>query len=277
VITQVKGGTGIPLFFCHGDYMMRGIYAHKLAALLPDDQPLFLLNCYAGPLAGSSIEEIAGAYLQEVRRAAPDSPVFVGGYCNGGIAAWHLAHLLRSEGVDVVELLLVETISLNARPELRQLGRLFEWAGTVVPGRAGRFLREEAMRGIWTWTRRLAHFNYDTARRKIISALRLKLGPGLPRDVFEEADLAYLGLMARYIPPPLDRPVTCFIAEQGRHFDTDPRLWHGLAAELSQVSMPGTHHTSIISHRQALAAVLARVLERATERYRRARAPDNSS
>ena len=35
LITQVKRGSGMPLFFCHGDYFTRGFYAHKLAALLP--------------------------------------------------------------------------------------------------------------------------------------------------------------------------------------------------------------------------------------------------
>jgi surfactin synthase thioesterase subunit len=96
-------------------------------------------------------------------------------------------------------------------------------------------------------------------------------------DVFDAADLTYFGLMSRYVPPRLDVPVTCFIAEQGRHFDTDPAAWRGLATEINQVSLPGTHLTSVVSQRQALAAALAQALQRATVRDRRARSTGGSA
>jgi pimeloyl-ACP methyl ester carboxylesterase len=172
LVTQVKSGSGIPLFFCHGDEDHRGIYAHRLAALLPDDQPVFLLHCDLVRMDDStSIEEIAGRYVDEVLRLAPDSPVILGGYCWGGLAAWHLAHLLRSRDV-VVELLLINTLSLNARPLLRGLRKLFDTAGAIIPGRAGRFLRQRAMRGAWTWVR-----SSDLRRRRCTAA---------PRDAFRQ-------------------------------------------------------------------------------------------
>jgi len=267
LVTQVKSGPGIPLFFCHGDYVTRGIYAQRIAALLPGDRPIYLLNCYADHSLGSSMENIAHAYLEEVLRAAPRSPVIVGGYCNGGLAAWHLAHLLRSRGEKVVELLLVETMSLNARPALRRLPRFFEAAGSVLPGRAGRVLRSEAMREAWTWGRRIGGLSYRATREGIASALRREPPSPRRRDVFDRADQVFLGLMSRYVPPRIDVDVTCFIAAEGRHFDTDPRLWRRLANNVEEVIVPGTHHTAVVSGRKALATAMADAMERVTARY----------
>jgi oxalate---CoA ligase len=263
LMTQVKAGSGIPLFLCHGDYLDRGIYAQKLAALLPGDHPVFLLHCYADRLFGSSMEEIARVYLQHVLAAASGSPVFIAGYCNGGTVAWHLAHLLRSAGVEVVELLLIETLSLNARPALRPLPGILRAAGALIPGPAGRFLREHGMRHVWYWARRFGDFSFRGLREQIAAYKR----PARERDVIATAHRFYFACMSRYVPPPIEATVTCFIADQGRHFDTDPAFWRRLAPSVSSVSVPGTHDTIITSGRQAVATTIADVLHGATRRY----------
>jgi hypothetical protein len=63
--------------------------------------------------------------------------------------------------------------------------------------------------------------------------------------------------MSAYVPPRIDVGVSCFIAEEGRHFDTDPSFWRSLAPSVQVTKVPGTHHTALISQRQALAAALA--------------------
>ncbi len=264
VMTQVKQGSGIPLFLCHGDYVDRGIYAYKLAALLPDDQPVFLLHCYADQFFGSSVEEIARGYVQHVLNAASGSRVVIAGYCNGGIVAWELAHLLRSSGVEVVELLLIETFSMNARPALRAFPAVLRAAGSLVPGRAGRFLREHGMRHVWYWARRFDDFSFDGLRQEVA---RLQERAQRQRDQRAMANRTYFALMSRYVPPPVDIGVTCFIAEQGRHFDTDPAFWRRLAPSVSKVSVPGAHLTLLISGRQAVATGIAEVIDRATKRH----------
>jgi oxalate---CoA ligase len=260
LITQVKSGTGMPLFFCHGDYVTRGMFAHKLASLLPRNQPVFLLNCNADGTAASSVEQMAGLYLQEVLRVAGDSPIYIAGYCNGGLAAWHLTHLLRSEGVAVAELLLIETMSLNARPLVRAVARLATQGGTGMRGRAGQRARNRLTRAAWSWSRRLASLTYQTMGRKLSSALRRKPDPGLRGDAFDVLDEVYFQLMSAYVPPRIDVGVSCFIAEEGRHFDTAPKFWRSLAPSVHVTKVPGTHHTALISQRQALAAALANSL-----------------
>jgi acyl-CoA synthetase (AMP-forming)/AMP-acid ligase II/thioesterase domain-containing protein/acyl carrier protein len=264
LVTQLKSGERLPLFFCHGDYLTRGLYAHKLADSLPDDQPVFLLPCHVDGSAGSSIEDVARTYAKEVLRVAPQSPVLVGGYCNGGLVAWHLAHLLRQEGVQVAEVLLVETISLNARSGLRRLAAFCAAAGAILPLRAGTFVRQVAMRSAWTWRRRLAHFTYSAAHRKIASSLRWEPPPELRRHAVEAGKLL-LGQMSRYVPPPLDIGVTCFIAEEGRHFDTDPQPWRQLAGSVTEVSIRGTHTSAVVSERKGLAGAIDAAIQRAAQ------------
>lgn len=254
-VTQVRRGSGVPLFLCHGDYYTRGIYAHRLAALLPGDHPVYLLH---GPVDGSarSIAEIAQAYLPEVLRVAAGTPVFVAGYCNGGLAAWHLTHLLRATGIDVVRLLLIETLSLNARPELRLLASALP-AGPV---------RANGMRAAWMKRRGLVGLGtllYRGARNMSMRPVRKEaaLGPG-PASA-AAMDRAYLELMTLYVPPRIDVGVTCFIADGGRQLDTAARFWRRLAPAVETVSIPGTHFSAVTSERAALAAAIGQALRRA--------------
>jgi acyl-CoA synthetase (AMP-forming)/AMP-acid ligase II/thioesterase domain-containing protein/acyl carrier protein len=262
LVTQVKSGSSIPLFFCHGDEDHRGIYARRLASLLPDDQPVFLLHCDLDGIDDStSIEEIASRYADEVLRLAPDSPVILGGYCWGGLAAWHLAHLLRSRGVVVLKLLLIDTVSLNARPLLRGLGKLFDTAGAIVPGRPGRFLRQRAMRGVRMWVKGEATFGttlYRGAQKMLFDAM------SADSHRTNSADMKrYLYRMtSRYAPPGIDVDVTCFIADKATHFNIDPSPWRTLARTVNAVSVLGTH-IGILLERESLAKALAAVLKEA--------------
>jgi oxalate---CoA ligase len=263
LVTQVKLGSGIPFFFCHGDEDHRGIYAHRLAALLPDDQPVFLLHCDLDAMEYStSVEEIAGRYVDEVLRLAPDSPVILGGYCWGGLAAWHLAHLLRSRGVVVRELLLIDTLSLNARPLLRGLRKLFDTAGAIVPGRAGRFLRQRAMRGAWRWVRGRAGLG-TTLYRGAQKMLFDTMSAGSLRPSGADMKQDFYRMVCRYVPPRIDVNVTCFIAEEGTQFNIDPSPWRKLARTVNAVSVPGTHHSMLVAERDALAKALAVTLKEA--------------
>lgn len=255
LVTQSTAGDRIPVFFCHGDFLTRGIYAHKLFALVPGGHPVFLLDCCAdGPVA-SSIEDIARRYLHDVLPLARGTPVVVGGYCNGGLAAWHLTHLLRAEGVDVAQLLLLETISLNARGGMRGMARFWGAVANLVPAHAGDGVRRWAMKSAWLWRRRLAHFTYTAATRKLLSALSWE-PPAELRPEAANAARGFLELMSTYIPPALDVKVTCFIAEGGRHFDTDPAPWRRLVGEVAEVGVPGTHTSAVVSGRGELAQAM---------------------
>jgi hypothetical protein len=261
-IIRARAGSGIPLFFCHGDFQARGLYAHQLAALLPEDQLVYLLHPEREPPAGTSAEELAGRYLEEVLRVAPGSPVILGGYCNGGYVAWHLAHLLRAKGVDVAALLLVETPSFNARPIVRRLAGLLRAASAVLPGRAGWRAHEQAMRAVWSLYR---HGLGEFACR-LYRAARDPLNPHSTPGSLPSWWLFVRAMATRYAPPPIDVDVYCILAEEGPRLDTDPACWRALVSSVTQISVPGTHLSAVISHRRALAAGFARAIGEATAR-----------
>jgi len=244
---NAAGGAGaVPLFFCHGDFQARGLYAHQLAALLPQDQPVYLLHPQREPAPGTTVEALAARYLEEVLPLAQGTPVILGGYCNGGFVAWHLAHLLRARGVPVT-LFLVETPSFNARPAVR---------------RAARLLGGEAMRAVWSLYRHGAwRFSARLCRAAFARLRRSGAASTVPSWwVFVR------GMATRYLPPAIDADVYCFVAEEGSRLDTDPACWRGLARKVTEIEVPGTHLSAVISHRRALAAAFARAIREATAR-----------
>lgn len=248
LVTQLKEGSGVPFFLCHGDYVGRGTYARRLASLLADDRPFFLLNCYAEQLHGRTVEAMADELLHALPKLTP-SPVVLGGYCNGGLIAWQLAHRLRSRGVQVAHLMLIETLSLNARPALGALCRT----------------RPQHIEAAWDWARRLGNIPHRAARA-ILQGPQRKPAPEHAADEYADADRAAFEMMSRYVPPRLDVDVTCFTADQGRPFDTSAKPWRHLAASVRRVVVPGTHHTVVVAGREALALAMQDTLRRVTPR-----------
>jgi hypothetical protein len=73
-------------------------------------------------------------------------------------------------------------------------------------------------------------------------------------------------IATRYVPPPIDVDVYCILAEEGPRLDTDPACWRALVSSVTQISVPGTHLSAVISYRRALAAGFARAIREATAR-----------
>jgi amino acid adenylation domain-containing protein len=101
-------------FFCvhaHGGNVLN---FNDLARHLGLDQPFYGLQ--AQGLDGSapkhtSIEEMASAYIKEIRAVQPQGPYFLGGYCFGGKVAFEMAHQLRAQGQEVSLLAMIDAIA----------------------------------------------------------------------------------------------------------------------------------------------------------------------
>lgn len=267
VLLQVRRGHGPPLFFCHGDFVARGIYAHRIVDLLDAPNPVWMVNAPERQNV-LSIEATAAEGADEMMRIGGGFPegVYIAGWCNGGVVAWHLAHLLRARGVRVHALFLMETPSLNGGGWVRAIAQGLRHGAGLVPGRAGRFLRDRAMRGAWAFQRKsLSEFAAAFQRRVLGTRPHEASDPRdsmRPRGPSARAVLLYERI-ARYVPSRLDVPVTCILAEHGVLSDTDPARWAKLAPEVRTVVVPGDHSTAVYGHRATLAAQLSMCLREA--------------
>lgn len=102
-----------PVFFCvHGAGGNVLIY-RELSQSLGSEQPFYGLQ--AQGLDGSrppltKIEDMAALYVKEIRKAQPQGPYLLGGYCMGGTIAFEMAQKLRAQGERVALLALFDTM-----------------------------------------------------------------------------------------------------------------------------------------------------------------------
>ncbi len=103
-------GSKRPFFFLHGQWEGGAFYCLELARALGPDQPFYLLEPYKfdGLAVPPSIEEMAAAHLQAMRRVQPEGPYHFGGWCNGGLIAYEMARQLSAQGETVDLLVLMD-------------------------------------------------------------------------------------------------------------------------------------------------------------------------
>ncbi len=111
LISIKREGTDNPLFLIHG---AEGniLFLRDLSKHLPDDLPVYGLQSYG--LEGkipllSTIEEMAEAYLREIKMIQPTGPYKLCGYCMGGTIAMQIAQQLKATGDEVKFLGMLET------------------------------------------------------------------------------------------------------------------------------------------------------------------------
>ena len=156
LVTKAKDGVGTPFFFCHGDFVTRGFYALKLAALLESNQPVYLIQPLRDVDDSSElvIEDMARSHVPRLLELQPHGKFRLGGYCNGGLLAWEIAHQLRKAGREVESVVLIDALSLNSRPVFRVIHRLLNGMAALMPGTAQKMqLQRDGMRAIWNVAR----------------------------------------------------------------------------------------------------------------------------
>jgi oxalate---CoA ligase len=143
MVTCAQRGTKTPFFFCHGDFLTRGFYGLRLGPLLGPDQTVFLLH--PPPLSelrtNTSIEVIAELYVPHLLAAQPNGAFRLGGFCNGGLLAWEIARQLVGKDRQVELVVIINTISLNARPTFRAIARMLRWKASIAPVVKARYVR----------------------------------------------------------------------------------------------------------------------------------------
>ncbi|MBK1882111.1 amino acid adenylation domain-containing protein [Luteolibacter pohnpeiensis] len=116
LVALSDGGDQPPLFCIHGGD--GGILFYRnLTASLPDDLPMFAIESHdlSSPEHThlTSIQDIAGSYIQEIQAQQPAGPYRLAGYSFGGVVAHEIACQLTSAGHKVDFLGLFDTYNLS--------------------------------------------------------------------------------------------------------------------------------------------------------------------
>ncbi len=111
-MVMIQGGGQRTPFFCVHAAGGNVLEYRDLARLLGPDQPFYGLQ--AKGLDGkeephTTIKEMAGHYLKEMREVQPEGPYLIGGRSSGGTIAFEMACRLAAEGEEVALLALLDT------------------------------------------------------------------------------------------------------------------------------------------------------------------------
>ena len=110
-------GSKPPLFLVNA--LGTGMLAYKLLAKhLDPEQPVYGIRAVGmddDRVPHNRIEQMAQAYIEEIRTVQPEGPYFLAGLCTGGTVAYEMAQMLNSQGLEVAFLGLIDA---TARPRL---------------------------------------------------------------------------------------------------------------------------------------------------------------
>ncbi|WP_085694735.1 MULTISPECIES: non-ribosomal peptide synthetase [unclassified Pseudomonas] len=107
---QLKEGGSKHLFLVHAVGGTVSPYI-RLAHLLPDDFTVHAFQSAGleeGTSPGDSIEALATAYIEQMRRVQPTGPYYLGGWSMGGVIAFEMARQLEMHDQPVRRLLLID-------------------------------------------------------------------------------------------------------------------------------------------------------------------------
>ncbi len=111
VVPIRRGGFKPPLFIIAG--LGGNVVNFEFIAAKVPDRPIYGVETYglnAQAEALVSVKDMARAYLTEIRRVYPSGPYHLAGYSFGGIVAFEMAQQLRSSGLPVGLLGLIDTV-----------------------------------------------------------------------------------------------------------------------------------------------------------------------
>jgi amino acid adenylation domain-containing protein len=108
VVPIKEGQTARPLFLVAGGHGGKAelMICARLVSRLQSDSAVFGL---LAPATAVTVEAIAAAHVDSIRRVQPRGPYRIGGECVGGVVAYEIAQQLHTAGETIALLLLLDT------------------------------------------------------------------------------------------------------------------------------------------------------------------------
>ncbi len=116
-LVPIKPGGSKPALFlmhAHGGNVLE---YYPLASLLGPDQPVYAFQARGldgNIVRDSKLQDMAAAYITELRSFQPEGPYLLGGFCFGGLLALEVAQQLTAAGQEVALLTLIQSVHPEA-------------------------------------------------------------------------------------------------------------------------------------------------------------------
>lgn len=237
-----------------------------LAHLVGTDREFYGLQArglYGDEAPHATFEEMANAYIDELRVVRPHGPYLLGGFSGGGITAYEMARMLRKRGEEVALLVFLDT-PVPLRPPLtgrdRALIQLEE-------------LKSQGPAYLGSWAERRVQWELAKLRKRFEEA-----EPDQRPDEFhnEKMEAAFRDALGRYHLESYPGDVTLFrpklvprwvvdgrMVDKDRHYMSPDNGWTPYVRHLDVVEVPGDHDAMVL---EPNVRVLARKLRKLIER-----------
>jgi thioesterase domain-containing protein len=237
-VVEVRGsGTKTPLFLIAG---VGGnvVNFELLSRRLADDRPIYAIETRGTNRnleALTTIEEMAEAYLEEVRRIQPVGPYYLCGYSFGGVIAFEMAQQLAAAGHELGMLGLIDTAEWHYTQRVINSLGLLTRLNLLYGGRVRRVVfgpdRTEALRNRLVAAFGKCRVMFDRMRGRKLA------------DTNVTAEHRNLQAMRQYAPKYYPGEVHFFrCPDSSRQRGADPLLgWGDLARHIIVSEIPGEH------------------------------------
>jgi acyl transferase domain-containing protein/thioesterase domain-containing protein len=275
-----EGGSRTPMFLVAGMFG-NVLNLRHLAHLIGTDRPFYGVQArglYGDEAPHETFEEMAEAYIAEMRIVQPHGPYFIGGFSGGGITAFEIAHQLRTQGEEVALLAMLDSALPMEKPIT---------AADRAKIQLQRFQRQGPAY-VGTWARNRLKWEIEQLQKKLGDPEPLEHTPEqFQNDAIERAFRAALPryrmrhLKGRIVlfRPKLEKT---YVMGQGRFLTSEKRWvyedngWGPWCDEVEVHEVPGDHDAMVLEPNvRVLAGQLRQCIEDAERR--RTIAPSEAS
>ena len=230
------------------------------------DRPFYGLQArglFGGDLPHESFEEMATAYLRDVRDVQPHGPYLLGGFSGGGITALEMARQLQAAGESVALLAMLDTPAPSMRQPLTTADKIAIQLQNVGRYKSGYISRWWRSRQDW---KRVVAERQQVAAPEAGMQHSADIEAAFLRAVGRYQVGQYNGAITLYRPP---HPVEYRLPghrgiDVRRDFVQDDNGWRRHCAHVEVVNVPGDHDSMVLEpHVRVLAEALRNAIEAA--------------